>query len=120
MDRSTLAVGCTEADFRTFESALYQVLHRTTTNEPPRMVQHVQGQRGFEAWRLIVRRYDQKNTSNRSATYAALISNIRERDRAKDIDQCDDILRNFMNETNKYEGTFGSIRGEEKILAVKN
>ena len=83
------------------------------------MVQHVQGQRGLEAWRLIVRRYDQRNTSNRSATYAALISNIRERDRAKDIDQCDDILRNFMNETNKYEGTFGSTRGEEKILAVK-
>ena len=119
VDRSTLAVDCTEADFRTFESALYQVLHRTTTSEPRRMVQHVQGQRGFEAWYWIVRRYDQRNTSNRSAAYAALISNIREHDRAKDIDQCDDILRNFMNETNKYEGTFGSIRGEEKILAVK-
>ena len=60
VDRSTLAVGCTEAVFRTFESALYQVLHRTTTSEPRRMVQHVQGQRGFEAWRLIVRRYDQR------------------------------------------------------------
>ena len=44
VDRSTLAVGCTEAVFRTFESALYQVLHRTTTNESPRMVQYVQGQ----------------------------------------------------------------------------
>ena len=72
VDRSTLAVGCTEAVFRTFESALYQVLHRTT-NEPPRMVQYVQGQRGFEAWYWIVRRYDQRNTSNRSAAYAALI-----------------------------------------------
>ena len=60
VDRSTLAVGCTEAVFRTFESALYQVLHRTTTNEPPRMVQYVQGQRGFEAWYWIVRRYDQR------------------------------------------------------------
>ena len=52
VDRSTLAVDCTEADFRTFETALYQVLHKTTTNEPLRMVQQVQGQRGFEAWHL--------------------------------------------------------------------
>ena len=46
---STLAADCTEADFRTLETSLYQILHRTTTNEPPRMVQQVQGQRGFEA-----------------------------------------------------------------------
>ena len=37
VQRSTLAVDCTEADFRTFETALYQILHRTTTIEPPRM-----------------------------------------------------------------------------------
>ena len=47
VERSTLAVDCTEADFRTLETALYQVLHRTT-NEPLRMVQQVQGQEGFE------------------------------------------------------------------------
>ena len=41
--RATLAVDCTEADFRTFETALYQVLRSTTTNEPLRMVQQVQG-----------------------------------------------------------------------------
>ena len=110
VDRSTLAVDCTGADFRTIETALYQVLH-TTTNEPLRMVQQVQGQRGFEAWHMIVRRYDQRNTSDRSSTYAALISNISE--------QLDDILRNFTNETNKDEGRFGKIRDEEKILAVK-
>ena len=51
---------CTQAEFRTFETALYQVLHRTTANEPLKMVQQVEGQRGFEAWHLIVRRYDQK------------------------------------------------------------
>ena len=86
MERSTLAVDCTEADFRTFETALYQVLHRTTINEPLRMVQEVQGQKGFEAWHLIGRRYDQRNTSDRSSKYAALISNISERDRAKDVE----------------------------------
>ena len=36
VERPTLAVDCTEADFRTFETALYQILHRTTTNEPER------------------------------------------------------------------------------------
>ena len=33
--------------------------------------------------------------------------------------QFDDILRNFINETNKYEGRFGKIRDDEKTLAVK-
>ena len=119
MGRSTLAKDCTEADFRTFETALYQILHRTTTNEPLRMVQQVQSQRGFETWHIIVRRYDQRKTSDRSSAYAALISNISERDRAKDGELFDDILRNFINETNKYEGRFGKIREEETILAVK-
>ena len=113
MERSTLAVDCTEADFRTFETALYQVLLRTTTNEPLNMVQPVQGQKGFEAWHLIVTGYDQRNTSDRSSAHAALISNISERDRAKDVEQFDDILRNFINETSKYEGRIGKIRDEE-------
>ena len=119
VDRATLAVDCTEADFRTFETALYQVLHRTTANEPLRMIQQVEGQRGFEAWHLIVRRYDQRNTSDRSSAYAALISNITERDRAKDVEQFDDILRTFTNEMTKFENRFGKIRDEEKVLAVK-
>ena len=92
VERSVLAVDCTEADFRTFETALYQVLHRTTTNESLKMVQQVQGQKGFEAWHLIVRRYDQRNTSDRSSAYAAMMSNISERDRAQDVEQFDDIL----------------------------
>ena len=73
VERSTLAVDCTEADFRTFETS----------------------------------------------AYAALISNISERDRAEDVEQLDDILRNFINETNKYEGRFGKNPDEGKILAVK-
>ena len=76
VERSTLAVDCTEADFRTFGTALYQVLHRTSTNEPQRVVQQVQGQTGFEAWHLIVRRYDQRNTVDRSSAYAATSANV--------------------------------------------
>ena len=60
VERSTLAVDCTEADFRTLVTALYQVLHRTTTNESLRMVQQVEGQKGFEALQLIVRGHDQR------------------------------------------------------------
>ena len=56
VERPTLAVDCTEADFRTFETALYQILHRTTTNEPLRMVQQVQGPGGLEARHMIARR----------------------------------------------------------------
>ena len=56
---------------------------------------------------MIVRRCDQRNTSDRSSAYAALISNISERDRAKEVEQFDDIFRNLINETNKHEGTFG-------------
>ena len=59
---------------------------------------------------MIVRRYDQRNTSDRSSAYAALITNISERDRASDVEQLDDILRKFINETNKYDGRFGNIR----------
>ena len=83
------------------------------------MVQQVQGQRGFAAWHLIDRRKDQRNTPDRSSAYAALISNINESDRAKDVEQLDDTLRNVINETNKREGRFWKIRDEEKILAVK-
>ena len=118
VDPSTLAMVCTGADFRTFDTLLYQVLHRTTTNEPLRMDQQVQGQRGFEAWHLIVRKFDQRSTSDRSSAYAALISKLSDRDRAKDAEQFDDIL--LINETNKYGGRLGNIRDEEKILAVKN
>ena len=56
--RSTLAVDCPEADFRTLDTALYPILHRTTTNEKLKMVQQVQGQRGLEAWHAIARGYD--------------------------------------------------------------
>ena len=119
VDRSRLAADCTEGDFRTFETALYQVLHRTSTNQPLMMVQQVRGRGGFEAWHLIVRRCDQRKTSDRSSAYEALISNNSERDRAKDVEQFDDIFMNFINETNKYEGRFGKIRDEDKILAVK-
>ena len=50
---------------------------------------------------------------------AALISNISEKDRAKDVEQFVHILRTFTNEMNKFENRFGKIRDEEKMLAVK-
>ena len=68
---------------------------------------------------MIVRRYDQRNTSDRSSAYAALISDISERGPAKDVEQFDDIIRNFINDTNKYERRFDKIRDEEKTPAVK-
>ena len=71
-DNNVIAFDCSDEEFRSIESALYQVLHRTTSNEPLRIVQQTKGQKGFEAWHAIVRRYDQRNTSDKSSAYAAL------------------------------------------------
>ena len=65
------------------------------------------------------RRYDQRNRSDKNSAYAALISNISEKDTAKDVEQLDDILRTFIDEMNKNENTFGKIRDEEKMFAVE-
>ena len=51
---------------------------------------------------------------------AALISNISEKDRAKDVEQFDDILRTFVKDTNRFENKFGMIRDEEKMLQSKS
>ena len=119
-DNSTLAVDCPDEEFRSIEASLYQVLHRKTANEPLGIMQQTQGlKEGFEAWHAIVRKYDQRNMSDKKSAYAALISNISERDRAKDVEQFDDILRTFINETHKFENRFGTIRDEEQMLAVK-
>ena len=75
---------------------LCQVLHRTAANEP--LENGARGHKGFEAWHEIVRRLGLSYTK---AAYAVLISNISEGDRAKDEDR------------------FGTIRDEEKMLAVK-
>ena len=80
-----------------------------------RTVQQTKGQKGFEAWRAIVRRFDQRNMSDKSSAYAALSSNISEKDRAQDVEQFDDILRTFTNEMNKFESRFRKIRDEEKM-----
>ena len=53
-------------------------------------------------------------SDNKSAS-VALISNISERDRAKDVEQFDDILRTFIHDTNKFENRFGIISDEEKM-----
>ena len=118
LDNSAIAFDCSDDEFRLIEASLYQVLHRTTSNEPLRIVQQTRVPTGFEAWHAIARRYDQRNMSDKNSAHAALISNISEKDRAKDVEQFDDILRTFMNEMNNFESRFGAIRDEEKMLAV--
>ena len=48
-DNSTIAFDCSDEEFRSIEASLYQVLHRTTANEPLRTVLQTRGQKGFEA-----------------------------------------------------------------------
>ena len=78
-DSNTIALDCSDEEFRSIEASLCQVLHRTTANEPLKIVQQTKGQKGFEAWHAIVRRYDQRNMSDKNSAKAALISNIFER-----------------------------------------
>ena len=43
-DSSTLGFDRSDEDFRSIEASLHQVLHRTTANEPLRIVQQIKGQ----------------------------------------------------------------------------
>ena len=83
LDNNAIAFDCSDDEFRSIETSLYQVLHRTTSNEPLWTVQQTRGQRGFEAWHAIVRRYDQRSMSDNNSAYAALINNISGKDRAR-------------------------------------
>ena len=118
-DSSAVAVDCPEAEFRVIDASLHQVLRRTRASEPLRLVQQTRGQKGFEAWHAIARRYGQRNMSDKNSAYAALISNMSEKDRAKHVEHFDDILRTFINDPNKLENRFGTIGDEEEMLAVK-
>ena len=60
LDHNAIAFDCPDEEFRSIDASLYQIVHRTTSNEPLRIVQQTRGQRGFEAWHAIVRRNDQK------------------------------------------------------------
>ena len=119
IDNNVMAFDCLGEEFRSIEASLYQVLHRTTSNRTTENAQQTTGNKGFEAWHVAMRRYDQRNMPAKASAYAALISNISEKDRAKDVEQFDDILRTFTNEMNKFENRFGKIRDEERMLAVK-
>ena len=66
LDHNTIAFDCSDYEFRSIEESLYQVLHRTTSNESLRIVQQTRGQRGFETCHAIVRRNDQKNMSDKN------------------------------------------------------
>ena len=81
VDNDSSPVDCSAEEFRSTETALHQILNRTTANEPLIMIQEEQGQKkGFEAWHQIVRRYDQRNTSDHNSAHAAITSNISDRD----------------------------------------
>ena len=58
-----------------------------------------------------------RGTCHKSKAYAALISNIGERDRAKDAEQHDVILRTVIKETSKFDNRIGKIRDDEKMLS---
>ena len=57
--------------------------------------------------------------SDKNSACATLISNICERDRAKDVEPFDDFLKAFINETNEFKNRFGKIRDKEQMLAAK-
>ena len=117
LDNNAIAFDCSDDEFRSIETSLYQVLHRTTSIEPLRIAQQTRGQRGFEAWHAMARRYDQRNTSDNNS--ACSVDQQHLKDRAKGVEHFDDILWTFINEMNNFESRFGSIRDEEKMLAVK-
>ena len=110
---------CSDVEFRTNEASRDQVLQRTTANESLRKVQQTRGEKGFEPWLAMVRRHDLRNMADKNSACAALVSNIFERDRATEVEQFDDILRTFINQTNNFENRFGTFRDEEKMLALK-
>ena len=51
-----------------------------------------------------------------SRASTSLTSNISEKDRAKDVEQFDDILRTFTNEMNKFENRFASSETRRRCL----
>ena len=57
----------------------------------------------LEMWQQIVRRYDQRITSDNKSAYT-LISNISERDRAKEVEHVGDVLRTIMNQVRQDQG----------------
>ena len=110
--RSTTArlhFDCSDQGLRSIEASLYQVSHRTTANEPLITVQQIKGQRCFEAWHAIVRRCEQRDTSDKKSAYAALMKEI----------EPTTWSRTFINETNKFENIFGTNRDEETVLTFK-
>ena len=116
VDSSTLAVGCTAEEFRAFETALYQVLHRTTTNELLKMIQQVQGQKGFEAWHTTVRRYGQRNTSDRSSAVCSTDQLGKIRDEEKTLAVKKLMPEGLLN----YRVRGITLSDEELLVALEN
>ena len=118
-DSNTIALDCSDEEFRPIEASLCQVMHRTTANEPLRIVQQTEGQKGFKARSAIVRRYDQRNMSNNNSANAALIINVSERDRANAAEQLDDRLRIYSS-TKQTNWRTDSARSEMRKRCLQS
>ena len=84
-DSSTIAFDCSDEEFRSIEASLYRVLHRTIANENAEngaADKRTEGIRSMARDREEIRSEDTCQTKNQ---HVALISNISERDRAKDV-----------------------------------
>ena len=113
-DNNVIAFDCPDDKFRSIEDRCTRFCtERHPTNH------WEQCSKQDETWHAVVRRHGQRDMSDNNSAYAALISNITEKDRAKDVEQFDDILSTFTNEMNKFECRFGKISDEEKMLTVK-
>ena len=112
-DNNVIALDCPSEDFRSIEASLYQVLHRTSSNEPlfsccSRREDRKDLKHGMQLREGTIR----GTCQTKKSAHAALVSNISERDREKCAEQFDDILRTFTNEMNKFENRFGKIRDD--------
>ena len=102
-DGGTPAVDCSDEEFRSIEASLYQVLHRTTANAP---------------LRSLARDYKEIRSEEhvRQKKIRICSTDQQQGERAKDVEQFDDILRMFvMRRTNMR---FGIMRDEEKLPRV--
>ena len=64
---STSLADCPDEGFRSIETSMYWVSHRTTSNEPLRRVQQASRRKQFEARHATLRMYEQRRMSNKNS-----------------------------------------------------
>ena len=111
LDNNAIAFDCSDGEFRSIEASLYQVLVRTTANEPLRIVQQTRGQRGFQAWHAISEVIRSEEHVRQKNMQRSSVASPR-RTEQRTLEQFDDILRTFIKEMNKFGSRFGAVRDE--------